>query len=612
MDVARHPGTWGRMRASIPHSTRLSEDEWASRHRIVVRLLWLHVPLIIGFGVYMGEGLGHSAFEGSIVLVAAALATADLPLPQRWQARRHSIRATIGGFGLMSASAVLTHLSGGYIEMHFHFFVMVAVMALYQDWPPFILAITFVALHHGMAGVLDPGSVYNHPDALANPWKWAGIHAVFILAASAAAVTTWHYADHARRKTEVANTEMEHAISRLNATLDATADGILVVDGKGRITSHNQQFADMWRIPADVLAEQDDEKAIRHVLGQLKDPAAFVAKVEDLYARPDDESFDTLDFEDGRVFERYSKPQRLGDNVVGRVWSFRDVTERKRAEEHRVLAGQRLMDIQRLEEVNQFKTALLNTASHELNTPLTPLLLQLHLLQKPDSGPLTERQQKAVHVLDRNLGRLSDLVRNVLDVARLQSHQLRIDPQPLDVQGLLRESIESFEEVARHADVRLTSVVSRHACRMPANGDVGRLTQVLVNLLSNALKFTPAGGEVRVMARDTPTGVHIAVQDTGRGLTAAEQGQLFQPFAQVGDVAHENPAGTGLGLYICKGIIEAHGGQIGVDSRGPRHGATFWFTVPYAGPVARSARDGRPPRPALGASPMERRQTTRP
>jgi PAS domain S-box-containing protein len=122
------------------------------------------------------------------------------------------------------------------------------------------------------------------------------------------------------------------ALSLLKATLESTADGLLVIDRAGKIVNYNQKFADMWHIPLSVLITGDDAAAINHVLGQLTDPDDFLGKVRELYAHPSEFSFDVLRFKDGRIFERYSQPQKLGDTVVGRVWSFRDVTDRKQAE----------------------------------------------------------------------------------------------------------------------------------------------------------------------------------------------------------------------------------------------------------------------------------------
>ena len=130
-----------------------------------------------------------------------------------------------------------------------------------------------------------------------------------------------------------AELELLQTLSLLTATLDSTADGILVVDRAGRISSFNNQFAEMWRLPDSILATRDDAVVISFAIDQLANPEAFQAKVAELYANPEAESSDTLEFTDGRVFERYSRPQRVDGTAVGRVWSFRDVTQRKRTEE---------------------------------------------------------------------------------------------------------------------------------------------------------------------------------------------------------------------------------------------------------------------------------------
>jgi PAS domain S-box-containing protein len=134
----------------------------------------------------------------------------------------------------------------------------------------------------------------------------------------------WSFRDVTVRRHAEEGTE--ETLSLLKATLEATADGILVVDQDGRIVSFNRKFVEMWRIPDDVIASRDDERAIGFVLDQLRDPERFVKKVKDLYDQPEAKSYDWLEFKDGRMFERYSSPQKIGGVTVGRVWSFHDVT----------------------------------------------------------------------------------------------------------------------------------------------------------------------------------------------------------------------------------------------------------------------------------------------
>lgn len=130
-----------------------------------------------------------------------------------------------------------------------------------------------------------------------------------------------------------ADEERGKSMSLLEATLESTADGLLVVDVDGKIVSYNRKFVDMWRIPDAIVAARDDKRAISYVVDQLKSPETFLKKVRDLYGNPESQSFDWLEFKDGRIFERYSQPHRVGGRTVGRVWSFRDVTDRVRMEE---------------------------------------------------------------------------------------------------------------------------------------------------------------------------------------------------------------------------------------------------------------------------------------
>jgi PAS domain S-box-containing protein len=160
--------------------------------------------------------------------------------------------------------------------------------------------------------------------------RWFGGRATKFSFQNAACVL-WCARDITQRKK--AEEKLYNSFSLLTSTLESTADGILVVDNQGKIVSFIQKFVEIWRIPDSIIASRDDSRALAFVLDQLEEPETFYAKVKELYSQPEAESYDILEFKDGKILERYSRPQRKGEDIIGRVWSFRDVTVRKRAEE---------------------------------------------------------------------------------------------------------------------------------------------------------------------------------------------------------------------------------------------------------------------------------------
>ena len=191
-------------RGVLPEGGKLPDKAWRTRHVLIVGLLWLHVPGVIVFGLAVGVRASHVMVEALPIIAAAATAT--------YGRRGRTFSTVVTALGLMTCSGVIVHLSGGVIEAHFHFFVMVGVVVLYQAWWPFLVAFAYVVLHHGVLGTLFPSEVYNHPAAVNGPWKWAGVHGAYIVAMSVAGVLTWRlnemlYATTALREQQLAEAQ---------------------------------------------------------------------------------------------------------------------------------------------------------------------------------------------------------------------------------------------------------------------------------------------------------------------------------------------------------------------------------------------------------------------
>lgn len=259
--------------------------------------------------------------------------------------------------------------------------------------------------------------------------------------------------------------------------------------------------------------------------------------------------------EDGKPFE-----------IVG---FLSDITEARRNEEGVSYS------LNRIKELQDSRTRILNTISHDLANPITPMRLQLHMMKDkvPAGGPAA----KGLEVVTRNLDQLTRLIEDLKDLARLEAGKLQVDPQPADLGELAKQAVESFQGAAEAKGI---SLVLDSGGALPVEADPQRIGQVLYNFLTNAQKFTPAKGTIRVEAKRDPAGAVIRVTDSGRGLSRDEMDRLFKPFSQVHDRKEVKEKGTGLGLYICKGLVESHGGRIFVESQGHGKGSTFGFTIP--------------------------------
>jgi PAS domain S-box-containing protein len=230
-----------------------------------------------------------------------------------------------------------------------------------------------------------------------------------------------------------------------------------------------------------------------------------------------------------------------------------------------------------IQEANQRKTEFVTLVSHELRTPLASIVGYTELLLGEEGGLLSTRQREWLSIIGHNADRLETLTNDLLDTARIEMGQIELKHTPLDLIPLIQDVARALRPQIARKGQWLTLEL---AAALPAVvGDADRIRQILTNLLSNALKYTPTGGRITVAAREDAGCVRVAVQDTGIGLTPSEQARLFTPFFRAQHDTAQRVGGTGLGLAITRTLVELHGGAITVTSL-PGQGSTFSFTLP--------------------------------
>ena len=319
--VARLGAAVRRAAVAFPAGVDLGHEEWDHRHRWIAGLLTAHVPVIVAFAFVRGGGVLHNLAE-SVPVAAFALVASRASLHRR-------TRAIAAGLGLMVASAILVHLSGGATEMHFHFFVMLGVISLYQDWRPFLASIAFVAAHHGVVGLLQPHDVFDHASAWNSPLKWAGIHAFFVLAACGVSVVSWRIVEDGHRRSRA---QLEASERRFRSLIEHSTDVVTVVDAAGVIVYDSPSsegvlgYSAVERVGTnglDYIHPDDRERAERTLAQAVAHPSA-ISTLEVRAMHRDG----TYRWVEASVANLLADP-----DVRGVVANFRDVTERKALED---------------------------------------------------------------------------------------------------------------------------------------------------------------------------------------------------------------------------------------------------------------------------------------
>ncbi len=277
------------------------------------------------------------------------------------------------------------------------------------------------------------------------------------------------------------------------------------------------------------------------------------------------------------------RPREQKDSLLDRyVARFGQLLDRNRVEiALRIAKENAEAAAEAAQAANQAKSDFLAIASHELRTPLTSVIGSLGLMRGGAVGELSGQAQQMIDIAYKNSDRLISLINNILDIERIESGRMEFDLLPVDITELVKRSLEDNKAYADQYNVSFVFV--RMLPRMKVQGDAEKLTQVLTNLLSNAAKFSHPGDQVEIAITRHGGLIRVSVKDHGPGIPPKFLNSVFEKFTQVDASDSRQRSGSGLGLSICKAIVEQHGGAIGIDSE-CGNGTTFFFDLPIAGP----------------------------
>jgi signal transduction histidine kinase len=349
--------------------------------------------------------------------------------------------------------------------------------------------------------------------------------------------------------------------ANLEAILESIADGVIVADSQNKVDIANLPACNILDIPRRQLLG----KSINELLGlyghfgeswihTINDWAHNADRIEQWTYLADQ-----LVIED-KFISVHLSPVLSDNQFYGTVSIFRDITKEV--------------------EVDKLKSEFVSTVSHELRTPMTSIKGYADLMLMGAAGPMTDPQIRYLQVIKNNADRLHMLVNDLLDISRIETGKTGLDLRPLDIPQIIAQVVDGHLHGRIQHETRTLNVQTEIAPSLPlVNADHARITQVLTNLLDNALNYTPDNGQITVMAKATHSYVHISVKDTGIGIAKENQGKIFDRFYRAEDSEVQRVSGTGLGLAIVRSLVEMHGGRMKVESE-PGKGSTFTFNLP--------------------------------
>ena len=357
---------------------------------------------------------------------------------------------------------------------------------------------------------------------------------------------------------------------QLECILESTADGILAVDRNGGIIRTNRRFVELWRIPPSVISSKNDQALLDCVMSQLHDPAGFLDRVQSLY-HSDASGTDSVEFLDGRVFERFTSPLIRDQEVIGRIWSFRDITERQQRRAKQLQLESQLRESQKMEALG----TLAGGIAHDFNNIVAAIIGNAELARQDvgEGHPAME----SLNEIRKASRRAKNLVRQILAFGRRQNLERKV----ISLAPVLQEASQLLRATL---PARVILEVKCDPATPAAFADASQIEQVILNLCNNAWQALQDGqqdGRIRLQLQpQTRSGVVFAalrVSDNGAGMDAATSARIFEPFFTTKPPGQ----GTGLGLSVVHGILKEHEAEIEVHSE-PGQGTEFVILFPAA------------------------------
>ena len=374
-------------------------------------------------------------------------------------------------------------------------------------------------------------------------------------------------------------TQLEKTLSLMQGTLDSAAYGTIAVSYGGEVLSRNQKFLEMWKIPDSLVLSQNSEECQDFFARQLKNPEVFRRSVWEISRESDAETYDILELKDGRVFAQYSKPQRLDDKIVGRVWSIVDITELKQQTESETLKTQGQIEtvraVEKAQQLSELRSRFLSMLCHQFRSSLNIISFSNSLLKRYANKWTDEKKVPYLDNIQTAVEQITELLDELVFLGKSEVGQIKFEPKASDLASFCHTLVRQMQPLSQDKQQTI-EFLSRGDCKDTCI-DRNILHHVFTNLLSNAIKYSPNGSKIEFQVLGEEEQAIIKIKDEGIGISEVDRQKVFEPFFRGSNV--DSISGTGLGLSIVENLVEIHGGKIEIESR-VGIGTTFLLTIP--------------------------------